>query len=242
VAALATEALGPENVLGVLMPSRFSTDHSVKDALDLARNLGIRHETLPIKEVYDAYLHTLAPLFKDQPFNVAEENIQSRIRGMLVMALSNKFGYILLNTSNKSEASVGYGTLYGDLCGSLAVLGDVFKTDVFRLARFINREREVIPENSIRKPPSAELHPDQKDQDSLPDYPTLDAILKLYVEENQPEQEIVKQGFDPAIVRKTLSLVNRNEYKRAQCAPILKVSKKAFGTGRRLPLNAKFNF
>lgn len=239
VAALAAEALGKENVLGILMPSRFSTDHSVKDAIDLADNLGISRETLAIKDIYDTFLATLQPVFKDTPFNVAEENLQARVRGALVMAISNKFGHILLNTSNKSEASVGYGTLYGDLCGSLSVLGDVYKTDVYRLSRYINREREIIPENTITKAPSAELRPDQKDQDSLPDYDTLDAILKLYLEENQSRAEIIKAGFDPAIVEKTLALVNRNEYKRAQCPPILKVSPKAFGSGRRMPLTAK---
>ena len=239
LAALATEALGKENVLGILMPSHFSTDHSVTDAVDLAKNLGIAYETLPIKEVYDAYINTLHPVFKDAPFNVAEENLQARIRGGLVMAISNKFGHILLNTSNKSEASVGYGTLYGDLCGSLSVLGDVYKTDVYKLSRYINREREIIPENTITKAPSAELRPGQKDQDSLPDYDTLDAILKLYLEENQSQREIIGKGYAPEVVEKTLRLVNRNEYKRAQCPPILKISKKAFGSGRRMPLTAK---
>lgn len=178
-------------------------------------------------------------MFRDLPFNVAEENLQARVRGSLVMAMSNKFGNILLNTSNKSEAAVGYGTLYGDLCGSLSVLGDVYKTEVFQLARFINREREIIPENTLLKPPSAELRPGQKDQDSLPDYPVLDAVLKLYIEENLSEQEIIAQGFAPEIVEKTITMVNRNDYKRAQCPPILKVSKKAFGNGRRMPLTAK---
>ena len=209
------------------------------DAVDLAKNLGIAYETLPIKEVYDAYINTLHPVFKDAPFNVAEENLQARIRGGLVMAISNKFGHILLNTSNKSEASVGYGTLYGDLCGSLSVLGDVYKTDVYKLSRYINREREIIPENTITKAPSAELRPGQKDQDSLPDYDTLDAILKLYLEENQSQREIIGKGYAPEVVEKTLRLVNRNEYKRAQCPPILKISKKAFGSGRRMPLTAK---
>ena len=239
VAALAAEALGKENVLGILMPSTFSTDHSVKDAIDLATNLGIAHETLPIKEIYETFLSTLKPIFKDAPFNVAEENLQARIRGALVMSISNKFGHILVNTSNKSEAAVGYGTLYGDLCGSLSVLGDVYKTDVYKLSRYMNREQELIPENTITKAPSAELRPGQKDQDSLPDYDTLDAILKLYLEDNQSKQDIIKQGFAPEIVEKTLTLVNRNEYKRAQCPPILKVSKKAFGSGRRMPLTAK---
>ena len=239
VAALTAEALGKENVLGILMPSSFSTDHSVKDAIDLATNLGIAHETLAIKEIYETFLSTLKPVFKDSPFNVAEENLQARIRGALVMSISNKFGHILLNTSNKSEAAVGYGTLYGDLCGSLSVLGDVYKTEVYKLSRYINRERELIPENTITKAPSAELRPGQKDQDSLPDYDTLDAILKLYLKDNQSKQDIIKQGFAPEIVEKTLTLVNRNEYKRAQCPPILKVSKKAFGSGRRMPLTAK---
>ena len=239
VAVLATEALGKDNVLGILMPSEFSTDHSVKDALDLARNLGIQSETLPIKEIYDQFLSTLKPIFGDRPFDVAEENLQARTRGILAMAVSNKLGHILLNTSNKSEAAVGYGTLYGDLCGSLAVLGDVFKTDVYRLARHLNREREVIPTNTLTKAPSAELHPGQKDQDSLPDYATLDGILKLYIEDNQSPRQIEAAGFARETVERVVSMVNRNEYKRAQCPPILKVSKKAFGNGRRMPLVAK---
>lgn len=239
VAALAVKALGKENVLGVLMPSHFSTDHSITDAVDLAKNLGIAYETLPIKEAYDSLLSTLKPVFKDTPFNVAEENLQARIRGILVMGISNKFGHILLNTSNKSEASVGYGTLYGDLCGSLSILGDVYKTEVYQLSRYINREKEIIPTNTITKAPSAELRPDQKDQDSLPDYDILDAILKLYVEDNFSKQEIIQKGFAAPIVEKTLALVNRSEYKRAQCPPILKISKKAYGSGRRMPLTAK---
>ena len=239
VAALATEALGNENVFGILMPSEFSTDHSVKDALDLARNLNMKTTTLPIKEIYDQFLTTLKPVFGDRPFNVAEENLQARTRGSLVMAISNKLGHILLNTSNKSEAAVGYGTLYGDLCGSLSVLGDVFKTDVYRLARHLNREREIIPENTLTKAPSAELHPGQKDQDSLPDYETLDGILKLYIEDNRSPQQIENAGFPHETVKRVISLVNRNEYKRAQCPPILKVSKKAFGSGRRMPIVAK---
>ena len=226
VAALATEALGKENVLGILMPSRFSTDHSVTDAVDLARNLGISHETLPIKRNIRQLYHHTTPCLQGCPFNVAEENLQARIRGSLVMAISNKFGHILLNTSNKSEAAVGYGTLYGDLCGSLSVLGDVYKTDVYKLSRYMNRNGELIPENTITKAPSAELRPGQKDQDSLPDYDTLDAILKLYLEENSSKQEIIAKGFAPEIVEKTITLVNRNDYKRAQCPPILKVSKK----------------
>lgn len=239
VAVLAAEALGNQNVLGVLMPSEFSTDHSVKDAEDLAKNLGIKTETLPIKSIYDSFLTTLKPVFGERPFNVAEENLQARVRGSLVMAISNKLGHILLNTSNKSEAAVGYGTLYGDMCGSLSVLGDVYKTDVYHLARHLNRDREVIPSNTLTKAPSAELHPGQKDQDSLPDYATLDGILKLYIEDNRSPQEIVAQGYAKETVERVLALANRCEYKRAQCPPILKISKKAFGSGRRMPLVSK---
>lgn len=235
VAALAAEALGKENVFGLLMPSEFSTDHSLKDARDLAENIGMPYEIVPIKPIYESYLQQLHPLFGDLPFNVAEENIQSRIRGMLVMAMSNKFGYIALNTSNKSEAAVGYGTLYGDLCGSLGVIGDVYKTDIYKLAQEINRKKTIIPENTITKAPSAELRPGQKDQDSLPDYPTLDQILSLYIENNLSEEEIIKHGFTPELTRKIIDMVERNNYKRAQCPPIIKISKKSFGIGRKLP-------
>lgn len=235
VAALAAEALGAENVMGLLMPSEFSTDHSVTDAEALAKNIGMPYETIAIKEIYTQYINSLHPLFQDQPFNVAEENIQARIRGMLVMAMSNKFGYTVLNTSNKSETAVGYGTLYGDLCGSLSTIGDVYKTDIYSLARDINKNREIIPENTITKAPSAELRPGQKDQDSLPDYAQLDAILKLYIEENLSADNIVAKGYPREVVLKIISMVNRNEYKRAQCPPIIKVSGKAFGHGRKYP-------
>ncbi len=235
VAALAAEALGAANVRGLLMPSIFSTDHSVTDAQKLAENIGMPYDIIPIKDIYDQYLHALQPIFREEPFNVAEENIQARIRGMLVMALSNKFGYIALNTSNKSEAAVGYGTLYGDLCGSLGVIGDVYKSDIFRLAREINREREIIPEHTITKAPSAELRPGQKDQDSLPDYAQLDAILKRYIEEDESPETIIRQGYPQETVHKVVDMVKRNEYKRAQCPPIIKVSAKAFGHGRTYP-------
>ncbi len=235
VAALAAEALGPENIHGLLMPSEFSTDHSVKDATDLAQQIGMPFQTVPIKNIYEKYREMLSPVFGDLPFNVTEENLQARIRGTLVMAMSNKFGYIALNTSNKSEAAVGYGTLYGDLCGSLSVIGDVWKTDVYKLARYINRERTLIPENTITKAPSAELRPGQKDQDSLPEYGLLDAVLKNYIEENRSADAIVKQGYDRETTEKIIQMVNRNEYKRAQCPPVLKISKKAFGEGRRMP-------
>lgn len=235
VAALAAEAIGKDNVLGILMPSEFSTSHSVTDAEDLAKNIGMPHQTISIRDIFDQFLQQLKPLFGDAPFNVAEENIQARIRGILVMAASNKFGHILLNTSNKSETAVGYGTLYGDLCGSLAVIGDVYKTDVYRLARYINRNGIVIPENTITKAPSAELRPDQKDQDSLPEYDVLDAILKLYIEENLSSERIIESGYPADIVEKTIGMVDRNEYKRAQCAPNLRISTKAFGIGRKMP-------
>lgn len=235
VAALAAEALGPEKVYGLLMPSEYSSDHSVTDAVELAKNIGMQYEILPIKDIYNRYLEILSPLFKNSPFNVAEENLQARIRGALVMAFSNKFGNILLNTSNKSEAAVGYGTLYGDMCGSLAVIGDVYKTDIYKLADYINRNQIIIPENTIRKAPSAELRPNQKDRDSLPDYDTLDRILKLYLEENASAETIKSNGFAPELTDRILLLVERNEYKRAQCPPILKLSKKAFGSGRRMP-------
>ena len=230
-----TEALGAENVMGLLMPSHYSTDHSVSDAEALAHNLGMPHTTIAIRDIYDQYLAALQPAFGDLPFSVAEENLQARIRGMLVMAMSNKFGYIALNTSNKSEAAVGYGTLYGDLCGSLSVIGDLYKTDVYALARHINREREIIPEHTITKAPSAELRPGQKDQDSLPEYAQLDAILKLYIEDNLSPEAIIAQEHPEPVVRKITGMVARNDYKRAQCPPNIKLSLKAFGSGRHYP-------
>ncbi len=238
--AIAARALGNENVLSVLMPSQFSSQHSVDDSVELVKNLGSPEKVITIKEIYDQFKIQLDPHFLDMPFDLAEENIQARIRGVLLMALSNKFGYILLNTSNKSEAAVGYGTLYGDMNGGLSVLGDVYKTEVFELARHINRSGEIIPENIITKPPSAELRPDQKDSDSLPDYAVLDEILFQYIEQRQGPKEIIKMGFDEEIVRKTLRLVNINEYKRYQTPPILRVSPKAFGMGRRMPIVARY--
>lgn len=235
VAALTVEAIGAENVRGLLMPSVFSTDHSIQDALELVKNTGIQHDIIPIKNIYDQYIQALQPQFKDLPFNVTEENLQARIRGSLVMAISNKFGNIALNTSNKSETAVGYGTLYGDMCGSLGVIGDVYKSDIFKLARYINKEQSIIPENTITKAPSAELRPNQKDQDSLPPYEQLDAILQLYIEESLSSQAIIGKGHKKETVDKIVGMVNRNEYKRAQCPPILRVSDKAFGQGRKYP-------
>ncbi|HEY6955409.1 MAG TPA: NAD+ synthase [Flavisolibacter sp.] len=240
VQALAVEALGKENVHVLLMPSQYSSDHSVSDAEQLSINLGNRYDIVPIKEVYDSFLHTLHPIFKDLPFSVAEENMQSRTRGNLLMGVANKFGYILLNTSNKSELATGYGTLYGDMAGGLGVLGDLYKTQVYALGRYINKDKEIIPNNILVKEPSAELRPNQKDSDSLPDYDTLDRVLYQYIELRQGPKEIIAQGFDAKLVARILRLVNTNEYKRNQFCPIIRVSSKAFGVGRRLPIVAKY--
>ena len=233
---VAARALGAENVRVLLLPSKYSSDHSVKDAEDLAENLGIQYDIVPIKDIVGSFDTTMAPIFEGLDPDVTEENIQARIRGTLLMALSNKFGHILLNTSNKSEAAVGYGTLYGDMNGGLSVLGDVYKTDVFALARYMNKDGEVIPENTIVKPPSAELRPDQKDSDSLPDYDVLDRVLFNYIEKNESPAKIIAAGFEETVVNKAVRLVNINEYKRFQTAPIIRVSSKAFGLGRRIPL------
>ncbi len=240
VLALACEALGAENVHALLLPSQFSSDHSVGDAVQLSQTLGNPYDILPIKDIFDAFELALKPVFNDRPFNVAEENLQSRIRGALVMALSNKFGYILLNTSNKSELATGYGTLYGDMAGGLGVIGDLYKQQVYALARYINRGREIIPANIIDKAPSAELRPNQKDSDSLPDYSILDPILYQYVERRQGPKEIVAMGYDPVLVTRILKMVNANEYKRNQFCPIIRVSPKAFGIGRRVPIVGKY--
>ena len=237
---IATRALGAENMRVVLMPSQFSSDHSVDDARQLAENLGVQYDIVPIKPIFDTYMKSLQTQFEGQPFNITEENLQARSRGMILMAMSNKFGHIVLNTSNKSEAAVGYGTLYGDMCGGLSVIGDLYKTEVFALARYMNKDGEVIPENTIVKPPSAELRPDQKDSDSLPEYDILDEILFQYIEKRQGPKEIISMGFDEALVKRTLRLVNINEFKRFQTAPTLRVSPKAFGMGRRMPIVAKY--
>ncbi|HRN79260.1 MAG TPA: NAD+ synthase [Ferruginibacter sp.] len=238
--ALACEALGAENVTAVLMPSPYSSQHSVDDAVQLSQNLNNPYHILSIQSVYESFLDTLHPLFKDLPFNVAEENIQSRSRGNLLMAIANKFNYILLNTSNKSELATGYGTLYGDMAGGISVLGDCYKTQVYALAEYINREQDIIPVRIIQKAPSAELRPNQKDSDSLPEYDTLDAILYQYIERTQGPQEIKAMGFNEALVDKTLGMVNRNEYKRNQFCPIIRISPKAFGVGRRMPIVGKY--
>lgn len=240
VQALAVEALGKENVHVLLMPSQYSSGHSVSDAEELSHTLGNRYDVVSIKDIFQSFETTLEPLFANLPFNVAEENIQSRIRGNLLMAVANKFGYILLNTSNKSELATGYGTLYGDMAGGLSVLGDLYKMQVYALARFINKKKAIIPEHILTKAPSAELRPNQKDSDSLPDYPVLDRVLYQYIELRQGPREIIAQGYDPALVNRVLRLVNMNEYKRNQFCPIIRVSCKAFGVGRRLPIVAKY--
>ena len=238
--AIACDALGKENVHAILMPSPYSTNHSVNDAVQLSKNLNNPYDTIPIKEVYESFLSTLKPIFKDLPFSLAEENIQSRSRGNLLMALANKFGYVLLNTSNKSELATGYGTLYGDMAGGLGVLGDCYKLQVYELAKYINRSTEIIPQHIITKAPSAELRPDQKDSDSLPAYEILDQILFQYIEKRASPSAIKALGFDQDLVDKTLKMVNTNEYKRNQFCPIIRISPKAFGVGRRVPIVAKY--
>lgn len=240
VAVLAARALGKDKVRVVLMPSQFSSDHSVEDARQLAQNLGVQYDIIPIEPIYLSHLKALEPHFWAKSFGLAEENIQARIRGMLLMSFSNKFGNIVLNTSNKSEMAVGYGTLYGDMCGGLSVIGDVYKTEVFELCRFINRDKEIIPDNIITKPPSAELRPDQKDSDSLPDYEVLDQVVYQYIEQRRDPQDIIAMGYDADLVRRILRLVNINEFKRHQTAPVLRVSTKAFGMGRRMPIVGKY--
>ncbi len=237
---IAVEAMGSENVLGVSMPSEYSSEGSVKDSKKLAENLGIEFKIIPITPIFRSYLSTLKEHFEGRKEDVTEENIQARIRGNILMALSNKFGYLVLSTGNKSELAVGYCTLYGDMSGGLAVISDVPKTMVYELAYYINRESEIIPEEFIKKPPSAELRPDQLDQDTLPPYDILDRILHLYLDQYCTYEEIVKEGLDPETVRWVINAVNRNEYKRRQAVPGLKVTTKAFGTGRRMPIAAVY--
>jgi NAD+ synthase (glutamine-hydrolysing) len=234
------EALGREDARALLMPSRYSSDHSVKDAIALAKNLNVKHDIISIEKPFRAFEEDLAPLFSGKKKDITEENIQARIRAVLLMALSNKFGCILLNTSNKSEAAVGYGTLYGDMAGGLSVIGDLYKTDIYRLADYINRDNEIIPQNIIIKKPSAELRPDQFDTDSLPEYRVLDSILYQYIELQKPADRISGEGINSATVQKVIRLINYNEYKRYQAPPVLRVSSKSFGDGRRMPLVARY--
>jgi NAD+ synthetase len=240
VAVLAAEALGPDRVMGVSLPARYSSPGSLSDAQALAKNLGIRYEVLPIETAFQSVEQQLANVFAGTKPNETEENLQSRLRGVTLMALSNKFGALVLTTGNKSEMAVGYCTLYGDMCGALAPLADVFKMDVYQLSHWVNRQREIIPAASLTKPPSAELRPDQKDQDSLPPYPVLDRILEAYVVQNLSKSEIIARGFDAAVVNDVINKVNFSEYKRRQAAPGLKVSPRAFGIGRRIPIAQQF--
>ncbi len=241
-ACIAAAALGSRNVAGVSMPSVYSAQESHDDALALARNLGIDFHVIPIQPAFQSFLQSLGGVFAGLHEDTTEENLQARIRGTILMALSNKFGHLVLSTGNKSELGVGYCTLYGDMAGGLAVISDVPKTTVYELARHINRDREVIPEDSIRRPPSAELRPDQKDQDSLPAYEILDGILRLVVEEQLSMEEIVRRGFELPLVRQVVRMIHKNEYKRRQAAPGLKVTTRAFGSGRRMPIAMKLNF
>ena len=237
VATLAADALGPDHVHGILMPSQYSTDHSVGDAIELAHNLGIAYDIVPIKPMFDSLREAMRPIFGDRAEDVTEENMQARVRGTIVMSYANKFGALALNTTNRSEAAMGYGTLYGDSCGSLAVIGDLYKTEVYQLSEWINRDVVRIPVNSITKAPSAELRPGQKDSDSLPDYGLLDTILNYYLDEGLSEDEIVEEGYDRAVVQETIRKVKRNEWKRLQFAPQLKVSPMSFGLDRRWPIS-----
>ncbi|MCG3167603.1 MAG: Glutamine-dependent NAD(+) synthetase [Bacteroidia bacterium] len=240
VLALASRALGKENVSVLLLPSQFSSDHSVSDSEEMCKRLGTKYHIIGIKEIFSVIDNKLKPIFAGMPFNVTEENIQARIRGILLMAMTNKFGSILLNTTNKSEAAVGYGTLYGDMNGGLSILGDVYKTQVYELAHHINKFDNCIPENIITKAPSAELRENQKDSDSLPDYSVLDEILFDYIEKRLGPKELIAKGYDEKLVMRILKLVNTSEYKRHQLPPVLRVSPKAFGVGRRMPIVGKY--
>ena len=241
VAVIAVEALGPENVMGVTMPSPFSSKGSIEDSHQLAKNLGIEFKNIPISSLFESALKNLNPFFENKPADATEENLQARLRGLTLMALSNKLNRLVLSTGNKSEIAVGYCTLYGDMCGGLAVISDIPKTMVYQLAKHINQNHEIIPNATITKAPSAELRPDQKDQDTLPAYEILDEILHLFIEKNHTPSEIIEAGFNPAIVNDIVKKVNQNEYKRRQMAPGLKITSKAFGIGRRIPIAQRFD-
>ncbi len=238
--AITTEALGAENVYAVMMPSEFSSEHSIADSKELIERLGCRSDVFPIRDLYDQYNATLAPRFEGTAFGLAEENLQARSRAVLLMALSNKFGHLLLNTTNKSELAVGYGTLYGDLCGALSVIGDLYKMEAYALAEHLNAKEDRIPRSIIEKAPSAELKPEQKDTDTLPPYEELDGILYRYIEGRESSSRIVKAGYDEKTVERVLKAVDTSEFKRYQSPPVLRVSKKAFGIGRRMPLVRSF--
>ncbi|NQY68752.1 MAG: NAD(+) synthase, partial [Flavobacteriales bacterium] len=240
VAVLLVDALGKENVTCVMLPSIYSSEGSITDSQELLNNLGCHSFTLPIKDIVDSVSKTLTNVFAGQKEDVTEENIQARSRSLLLMAMANKFVHVLINTSNKSESAVGYSTLYGDMSGGLSVIGDLYKTEVFELCKHINKEKELIPDIIITKPPSAELRPDQKDSDSLPKYDILDGILYQYIEKRQSPKEIISQGFDSGTVNAIIKLVNRNEHKRYQSPPVLRISNKGFGIGRRMPIVGKY--
>ena len=239
-AAIAVEALGPNNVRGVAMPSQYSSQGSLEDAERLAKALKIQYDVVPIEPIFEQLKAQLETIFKQKKEDTTEENMQARIRGNILMSMSNKFGSLLLTTGNKSELTVGYCTLYGDMCGGLAVISDLPKTKVYSLARWINRKQEIIPEATITKPPSAELRPDQIDQDSLPDYEVLDDILEAYIVNGSDLESIISSGHDPAIVQRIIQLINNNEYKRRQAAPGIKITSKAFGVGRRIPVAKRY--
>lgn len=240
VAVLASHALGNENIHCVLMPSRYSSQHSINDAIELCKKNNIKYDILPIEKTFNVFENTLSKIFKDKQPDITEENLQARIRAVYLMAYSNKFSYILLNTSNKSEIAVGYGTLYGDMCGALSVIGDVYKTQVYQLAHYLNREKELIPVNIIQKPPSAELKPNQKDTDTLPEYNLLDSLLYYIIEMQMTIPDLIQKGYNEEVVKKVYNLVQKNEYKRYQAPPVIRVSTKAFGYGRRMPLVKRF--
>ncbi len=236
VATLCVKALGAKNVHGILLPSMYSTNHSVDDAKKLSENLQITYDIVPIKDGYDSLMKSLSPIFHGKDFDITEENLQARLRAVILMSYSNKHGHLLVNTSNKSEAAAGYGTMYGDLCGGLAVIGDLYKNEVYDVAKWINRNSEIIPKSSIEKAPSAELRPGQKDSDSLPDYDILDKIVFAHLEEFKTAEELIAMGFDKKTVEKILTLIRINEYKRFQCPPCIRISKNAFGIDRHVPL------
>ena len=240
VVALAAQALGPENIFSVMMPSQYSSEHSISDSMDLVNNLGSPHAIVPIEEAYHVFEKSLAPQFEGWAADVTEENLQARIRGLYLMAFSNKWGHILLNPTNKSEVAIGYGTLYGDMNGAIGVIGDLYKTQVYDLCKYINRNGVIIPVNILTKPPSAELRPDQKDSDSLPDYDILDDILYRFIEKYESQQEIIDAGHNAAVVQRIVRLVQRGEFKSRQTPPYLKVSSKSLGQNRSLPVVAKF--
>lgn len=240
VSYLAAKALGRENIWAIMLPSNFSSEHSISDSIALAKNLEMSYDIMPIENTFQSFMGTLDKHFAGTTFGLAEENLQSRTRGVLLMGLANKFGHILLNTSNKSELAVGYGTLYGDMCGGLSVIGDLYKTEIYELCRYINRNGEIIPEAILTKEPSAELRPDQKDSDSLPPYEVLDSILYNYIEERMGPTQIIGKGHSKELVQRILKMVNMNEWKRWQAPPVLRISKKAFGPGRRVPISGKY--